>query len=242
MSNKKTLGVIGGLGPGATAHFMNLVTDMTEAAVDQEHVEMIVFSSPSIPDRTRHILDNNQPNPLPQMLAIGQKLAALGAEQIAIPCVTAHYFYEALEAGIPASIINGVQETVLHLKENGITRVGIMATDGTISSGIFRRELEKWGMEAVIPSSQRQQDVMHIIFNNIKAGKKAEMDRFQAAAADLRQQGAEAIILGCTELSLVKRDNPIGPGFIDAMEILAQQSVLRCGGALKDTYKNLISR
>lgn len=242
MMNKKTLGVIGGLGPGATAHFMNLVTDMTDAAIDQEHVEMIVFSSPSIPDRTRHILDNRAPNPLPQMLAIGQKLAALGAEQIAIPCVTAHYFYDALESGIPVSIINGVQETVLHLKNNGITKVGIMATDGTVASGIFHRELQKHGMIPIVPSAQHQKDVMHIIFGNIKAGKKAEMDRFQAAAADLRQQGAEAIILGCTELSLVKRDNPIGPGFIDAMEILAQQSVLRCDACLKEEYKNLISR
>ena len=242
MNTKKTLGVIGGLGPGATAHFMNLVTDMTEAAVDQEHVEMIVFSSPSIPDRTRHILDNTQPNPLPQMLAIGQKLAALGAEQIAIPCVTAHYFYDALETGIPVNIINGVQETVLHLKENGITNVGIMATDGTVASGIFRRELTKWDMTALVPSAARQKDVMHIIFNNIKAGKPADMARFHAAANDLRQQGAQAIILGCTELSLVKRDNPIGPGFIDAMEVLAQQSVLRCGGILKEEYASLITR
>lgn len=242
MMQKKTLGVIGGLGPGATAHFMNLVTDMTEAKVDQEHVEMIVFSSPSIPDRTRHILDNNAPNPLPQMLAIGQKLAALGAEQIAIPCVTAHYFYNALESGIPAGLINGVQETALHLKEHGITNVGIMATDGTVASGIFHRELQKYGLAPIVPSAQRQKDVMHIIFDNIKAGKPADMDRFRAAADELRQQGAEAIILGCTELSLVKRDNPIGPGFIDAMEILAQQSVLRCGACLKEEYKSLISR
>ena len=242
MNTKKTLGVIGGLGPGATAHFMNLVTDMTEAAVDQEHVEMIVFSSPSIPDRTRHILDNSQPNPLPQMLAIGQRLAALGAEQIAIPCVTAHYFYDALETGIPVGIINGVQETVLHLKENGITNVGIMATDGTVASGIFHRELTKWDMTALVPSAARQKDVMHIIFNNIKAGKPADMTRFLAAAQDLQQQGAQAIILGCTELSLVKRDNAIGPGFIDAMEVLAQQSVLRCGGILKEEYASLITR
>ena len=242
MTNKKTLGVIGGLGPGATAHFMNLVTDMTDAAIDQEHVEMIVFSSPSIPDRTRHILDNSQPNPLPQMLALGQKLADLGVEQIAIPCVTAHYFYDALESGIPVRIINGVQETVLQLKKNGIRKVGIMATDGTVRSGIFHRELQKHGMDAIVPSADRQKDVMHIIFDNVKAGKPADMARFHAAARDLWQQGAEAIILGCTELSLVKRDNPIGPGFIDAMEVLAQQSVLRCGGVLKEEYTNLLTR
>lgn len=242
VKEKKTLGVIGGLGPGATAHFMSLVTDMTGAAVDQEHIEMIVFSTPSIPDRTRHILDNSQPDPLPKMLAVGQKLAALGAQQIAIPCVTAHYFYEKLEAGIPATIINGVGETVRHLKENGITKVGIMATDGTVQSGIFHRELEKQGMEPIVPSEKRQADVMHVIFDNVKAGLPADMERFCSVALELREKGAQAIILGCTELSLVKRDNLIGPGFIDAMEVLAQQSVLRCGGKLKEAYTCLISK
>jgi aspartate racemase len=176
------------------------------------------------------------------MLEVGGKLSALGAQFIAIPCVTAHYFYEKLESGIPVSIINGVGETVRHLKEHGVTKVGIMATDGTIQSGIFARELQKQGMEPVIPSKKRQADVMHIIFNNVKAGLPADMERFCSVALELREQGAEAIILGCTELSLVKRDNPIGSGFIDAMEVLAQQSVVRCGGKLKEAYTCLISK
>ena len=242
VNEKKVLGVIGGLGPGATAHFMSLVTDMTDAPVDQEHIEMVVFSTPTIPDRTRHILDNSQPDPLPKMLEVGGKLAALGAQFIAIPCVTAHYFYEKLEAGIPVSIINGVGETVRHLKENGVTKVGIMATDGTIRSGIFARELQKQGMEPIIPSKKRQADVMHIIFDNVKAGLPADMERFCSVALELRENGAEAIILGCTELSLVKRDNHLGAGFIDAMEVLAQQSVVRCGGKLKEAYTCLISK
>lgn len=82
---------------------------------------------------------------------------------------------------------------------------------------------------------------MHLIFENIKAGRPAEMNRFQSVAQQLKAGGAEAIILGCTELSLIKRDRYIGPGFIDAMEVLAQQSVLRCGKALKPEYTNLIT-
>ena len=242
VNEKKLLGVIGGLGPGATAHFMNLVTHMTDAAVDQEHLEMIVFSCPSIPDRTRHILDNSQPSPLPRMLEIGNKLTELGARQIAIPCVTAHYFYDALTSGIRTPIINGVALTAAQLKEHGIARAGIMATSGTIQSGIFHRELEKLGIEPIAPSEPRQADVTHIIFDNIKAGLPADMARFHAVARELTEKGAQAIILGCTELSLVKRDNPIGPGFIDAMEVLAQQSILRCGGPLKEAYIDLISK
>lgn len=236
------LGVIGGLGPGATAHFMSLVTDMTDVPTDQQHLNMIVYSFPSIPDRTRHILDNSQPNPLPEMLRIGRLLAQLGADHIAIPCVTAHYFYPELEAGIPAPIINGVWETVCQLKERGVEKAGIMATDGTIRSGIFHRELEKLGIEAVTPSPERQADVMSLIFDNVKAGVPADMARFDAVGQELRAGGAQAIILGCTELSLIKRDNPIGPGFIDAMEVLAQRSVVCCGKPLKAAYRDLISK
>ena len=239
---QEILGVIGGLGPIATAHFMALVTEMTDAATDQEHLNMIIYSAPSIPDRTAHILDNTRPSPLPQMLSIGQKLTEQGCSRIAIPCMTAHYFFDALESGIGAPLVHGVRETVRHLKENGIRKVGIMATDGTIRSRIFRTELENQGLTAIIPGEQAQKNVMHLIFNNIKAGSPPEMDKFQAAAEDLRSQGAEAIILGCTELSLIKRDHPIGPGFIDAMEVLAQQSVLQCGLPLKAAYRCLITQ
>lgn len=239
---RKILGVVGGLGPIATAHFMELVINMTDVTVDQKHVPMIVYNMPHIPDRTAHILDNTKENPLPQMLEFGQALQKQGASCIAIPCVTAHYFFDALEAGISAPIINGVSETVKHLQENGVCKVGILATDGTIQSGIFHRELLNRGLEPIVPTARAQKDVMHLIFENVKAGKPADMARFHAVAEDLRSQGAEAMILGCTELSLIKRDYPIGPGFIDAMEVLAQQAVLWCDKPLKQEYRCLITR
>lgn len=241
MKHEKTLGVIGGLGPIATAHFLELVINMTDAKCDQEHLDMIIYNTPSTPDRTAYILENTQPDPLPRMLSVGQALAQQGVSRIAIPCMTAHYFFSQLEAGISVPLINSVAETVRHLKENGIQKVGIMATDGTIRSGIFHRELEKQGLCPITPGEQVQKDVMHLIFNNVKSGTPAEMDRFFAAADALRHQGAQAIILGCTELSLIKRDYRIGPGFLDAMEVLAQQAVLTCGKPLKEAYRCLIT-
>ena len=238
----KMLGVIGGLGPMATAYFMELVTDMTDAATDQEHLKMLIYSAPSIPDRTRYILDNTSENPLPEMLRIGKLLAQQGAQRIAIPCVTAHYFFENLTSGIPVPVINGVRETALHLKDHGITKVGIMATDGTVKSRVFHRELEEQGIEAVVPSEDRQADVMSLIFDDIKAGKPANMEKFAGVAAQLRENGAQAIILGCTELSLIKRSHAIGAGFLDAMEILAQQAVLQCAKPLKEQFRSLISK
>lgn len=238
---KKILGVIGGLGPMATTHFMELVICMTDAVVDQENVDMIVYNFPSIPDRTGYILGSNLKSPLPGLLWVGRSLARQEVDCIAIPCITAHFFYEELAEEIRVPILNGISETVQHLKENGVTRAGIMATDGTIISGLFSQALLSAGITPVLPSRQRQADVMHLIYNNIKAGQSAEMERFQAVGQELRQRGAEAIILGCTELSLIKRDHDIGPGFLDSMEVLARQAVLRCGKTVKKEFHSLIT-
>ena len=241
MTEKLTLGVIGGLGPIATAHFMELIIRMTEADTDQEHLDMIIYNRPSIPDRTGYILDSTKPNPLPEMIRVGNALARQGAKLIAIPCMTAHYFHRELTRYIEAPIVHAIHETAVHLKKHGVSRVGIMATDGTIRSKLFQQELERHGLEAIIPGEEGQKCVMSVIYDDIKAGRPAEMDKFEFASRELRTAGAEAIILGCTELSLVKRDYPIGAGYLDAMEVLAQVCVRSCGGRLKDEYQNLIS-
>ena len=242
MEQRKTLGVIGGLGPIATSHFMELIIRMTEARVDQEHLDMILYNRPSIPDRTGYILDKTRPNPLPEMIRVGNALARQGAKLIAIPCMTAHYFHADLTRYIEAPIVHAIHETAVHLKKHGITRVGIMATDGTIRSKLFQQELQKHGIEAVVPGEQGQKCVMSIIYDDIKANRPAQMDKFRFASDELRALGAQAIILGCTELSLVKRDYPIGAGYLDAMEVLAQTCVIRCGGTLKEEYQDLISK
>ncbi len=242
MEKKLTLGVIGGLGPIATAHFMELVIRMTEAATDQEHLDMILYNRPSIPDRTGYILDPTKPNPLPEMIRVGNALARQGAKLIAIPCMTAHYFHADLTRYIEAPIVHAIHETAAHLKKHGISRVGIMATDGTIRSKLFQQELTKHGITPLIPGEEGQKCVMSVIYDDIKANRPAGMDKFELASRDLKDQGAQAIILGCTELSLVKRDYPIGAGYLDAMEVLAQTCVKRCGGCLKEEYQDLISK
>ncbi len=242
MDQKLTLGVIGGLGPIATAHFMELIIRMTEAQTDQEHLDMIVYNRPSIPDRTGYILDPTKPNPLPEMIRVGNALARQGAKLIAIPCMTAHYFHADLTRCIEAPIVHAIHETATHLKKHGISKVGILATDGTIRSKLFQQELQKHGITPVIPGPESQKCVMRVIYDDIKANRPADMDKFRFASSELRSAGAQAIILGCTELSLVKRDFRLGAGYLDAMEVLARRCVLSCGGRLKEEYQNLISK
>lgn len=239
---KKVLGVIGGLGPWATAHFLELVLGMTEADSEQENLDMIVYNFPSIPDRTGYILGSNLKSPLPGLLSVARDLDRQKVCCIAVPCITAHFFYEDLSAAVTAPILNAVTETAARLQEAGITEAGIMATDGTLVSGLLNGALARVGIHPILPSRQRQRDVMSLIYDDIKAGKPADMEKFHAVSGELRDRGAQTIVLGCTELSLIKRDENIGPGYLDTMEVLARASVLECGKALKKEYRELISR
>lgn len=236
------LGVIGGLGPIATAYFLELVIKMTDAHCDQEHLEMIIYNSTSIPDRTDYILGKGKDNPFIPMVHIGRQLVEQGVDYIAIPCITAHYFHKSLKEEIKVPVIHIVKETALHLKENGFKKVGIAATDGTIISEIFQKELSALGVDFVLPSQKAQQDIMDLIYKNVKAGLPVDMDKFFSVSEELRKNGAEVIILGCTELSLIKRDYSIGPGYLDAMEVLAKASILYCQGLLKSQYECLVTK
>ena len=171
MDEMRTLGVIGGLGPIATAHFMELIIRMTEAETDQEHLDMIIYNRPSIPDRTGYILDPAKPSPLPEMIRVGNALADQGASLIAIPCMTAHFFHRELADRIAVPIVHAIHETAVHLKKHGITKAGIMATDGTIRSKLFQQELLKHGITPVIPGAAGQKCVMSVIYDDIKANR-----------------------------------------------------------------------
>lgn len=234
------LGVIGGLGPMATAYFMQMVTEMTDADTDQQHIEMMIYNCPSIPDRTRYIIGESDENPCDAMIAVGNRLVDNGVDVIAIPCITANYFYEQLSKVLHVPIINAVEEAAQYLLEQNIEAVGIMATDGTIQSGLFQKALQKRNIRVILPQEEGQRDVMHLIYQNVKATKPIEMDRFERVSKELRDAGAQVIILGCTELSMIRRDEKIGAGYLDAMQILAKCSVELCG-KLKEEYMNLIT-
>ena len=201
---------------------------------------MIVYSFPSIPDRTGYILGNSRKSPLPELKHILGALSRQRVSCIAIPCVTAHYFHKELQEAVSTPIINAVAQTVKLIKAQGIAKVGIMATDGTVRSGLLTRELDHAGILPVLPSAKGQADVMHLIYENVKAGKPADMGRFDRVQQELRACGAQTILLGCTELSVIKQAERIGPGFLDVMEVLARETVLRSGKPLKPQYTSLI--
>lgn len=236
------IGIIGGLGPMATAYLMELVINMTEAESDQEHIPMLIYNCPQIPDRTAYILDRQKENPVPQIVAAGKEMKKLGIQTMAMPCITAHYFYQEIASGIGGiQLINMISAVARYLERRGIRRIGLMATDGTIQSGIFQKTLEEAGISVCVPQAGSQCKVMDIIYHNVKAGKPVDMDRFAQVSKELWEAGAEVIILGCTELSLIKKEHTLAPGYLDAMEVLAREIVLSAGKSVRPEYNSLIT-
>ena len=124
----RVLGILGGLGPMASVYFYELLTKHTKAARDQDHIDVIINSRATTPDRTAYILGQSTENPFDIMEADAHRLVTFGAEVLAIPCNTAHYFYDKLEqtAGVP--ILNMVEQTVLHVKQRGVKKPALLAT------------------------------------------------------------------------------------------------------------------
>jgi len=234
------LGVIGGLGPLATAYYYELLTKMSDVHYDQEHLEVFIHSCPQIPDRTGYILDHHKENPIGDLIKVGQGLEKLGADYLAIPCITAHYFHEELSQAIHVPIIHLVHEVGKYLEKKQVQSVGIMATTGTITTQLFQNELKSRGMKVVIPEAERQEDVMHLIYQNIKSGRDIEMDRFERVSCELFHQGAEVIILGCTELSIIKKEKHLDERYLDAMELLAAVALQKCQIKIKEEYQYLV--
>lgn len=225
----QTLGILGGLGPMATVYFYDMLVRHTKATCDQDHLDVIINSRASTPDRTSYILGQSTENPFDIMARDAQRLVTFGADVLAIPCNTAHYFYDRLNETISVPILNMVEKTVLEAKARGCCRVGILATSGTVQTGTYSRMCERHGLEFVCPDESHQQDLMNVIYGDIKQGKRPDMARFFAVADSLKRQGCTRMILGCTELSIIKKDEQLDAFYIDSMSVLAKNAITTFG-------------
>jgi aspartate racemase len=202
------LGVVGGVGPAATVDFMHKVVRNTPAARDQDHIKVIVEQNPQIPDRTDHLTGDGA-DPTLALYATCKKLEDSGADLIAIPCNTAHAFIGPIEARLRVPIINMMNVTADYLRATfpAVDRIGLLATDGTIASGVYRTALEARGMTQVLPPLAMQARVMNAIYGarGVKAGfTNGECaDDIIAAVESLLLQRVEVILLACTELPLL---------------------------------------
>ena len=232
MSEQK-LGILGGMGPQATQVFYQFVLDHTDAARDQEHLPTVILSDTGIPDRTAAILSGETEELYQRLLKDAKLLETCGCTTIAIPCNTSHYFADRLQGDVNVPIIHMIREAAAVLAAQGKKRPGILGTDGTIRSGLYQKECAALGMEAVAPDEETQKLVMSIIYDEIKQGERGSRDKFAHIDRALRAAGCDCAILACTELSVFAANHPLPPFYLDAMMVLAEESVKRCGYPLR---------
>lgn len=224
-----TLGILGGLGPMSSVYFYELLTAHTKAERDQEHINILLSSRADTPDRTDFILGRSQSDPIYTMISEVNKLIGAGAEIIAIPCNTAHHFYEKISCQASVPVINIIKQTARFCRYLGVKKVGVLATEGTAASGAYKNILSAMGIEYVTCENEDQEIITDIIYEKIKKGEPANIGLFLRVVDKLKALGCEKIILGCTELSLLKRNYKLGSDFIDSMEVLAASAIKLCG-------------
>ncbi len=231
MDKAKKLGVLGGMGPQASAFFYNNIIKHTKAEKDQDHLDMVIINHASMPDRTNSILRNDTEEIRSLLIKDIKDLESMGCSEIAITCNTSHYFLEDLQKAADGHIINMISEAVRYAleKEKNAKKLGIIGTDGTLSMGLYKKACRDYGVEAIYPSKENQKKVMSIIYDDIKAGGTGDQMIFMEILDQLKAEGCDVIILACTEISAYKEYHGVPDICVDAMDVLVREAILRCG-------------
>ncbi len=214
-----TLGVLGGMGPLATAYFMETLVRVTSVTSDQEHVPAVVINDPTIPDRTAAIIDDG-PSPVTHLRNNTRRLERAGTDLLAMPCNSAHYFLDDVRAATSLPALDMIDATVDTLAASGVSTVGLLATSGAIAAGLYQDPLASEGIDVVTPTAEEP------IMDAIYAIKRGHLEQpavdGERVAAELQANGAEVVIIGCTELSIVLDESA---ALVDPLRVLAEQSV-----------------
>ncbi|MDP4023257.1 amino acid racemase [Methylobacterium sp. NEAU 140] len=227
------LGILGGMGPMATVDFMGKIVRATPAARDQDHIRIVACSAADIPDRTAAILGGGA-DPLPALRDALRRLEAAGATRVAIPCNTAHHWHAALQAETELPILHIVAAVADALAASGAVggRVGLLATDGTLATGLYPTRLAPRGYACRAPDEAGQAEVMGAI-RLVKAGRVAAARAILSRQAEaLVEAGCRSVVMACTEIPVALADveEPLRGRLLDATEALAAACVAACTG------------
>ena len=226
----RILGIIGGMGPEATAQLYMKMIKATKVKKDQEHFRIIIDSNPKIPDRTRAILGLGE-NPVPMIIETARNLERMGVDIACIPCMTSHYFFDEIQSGVEMKIMNALEELKKYIDTNfpEIRKVGILATTGTMNTKIYDKYLT--GLELIYPDLDVQKDnVMEAIYGEgtgIKSGvtEGRPVELLVEAGEHVIMKGAELVVLGCTEIGLVLNKKSLSMPCVDPMDVMAEAMV-----------------
>lgn len=231
----KVIGVLGGMGPESTAiYYQALIRQCQKqygAQLDEDYPEIFIYNLP-IPDIVKGLKDHDET--LARLVKGAKKVESIGVDFIVMPCNTAHYFYPGMSKSINIPFICIFLATAKKIRAKGYKKVGLLATETTIKYKSYEFDFEKNGIELVF--SQQQDEVTRIILN-ILAGKKLEKDkgRLKEIIKELEKQGAEAVVLACTDLPILLKQEDFDIEVFDTVEILAEATINYATGKIDDS-------
>jgi aspartate racemase len=238
----KTIGILGGMGPEATLLFYEKIVKLTKAEKDQEHIPTLIYSNTKIPDRTSCILKGKHEKIIKELQKSAKILERGGVDFITIPCNTTHYYIKEIKESIKIPVLDMIKETAKHIHEEykEEKKVVLLATSGTIFSQLYQNKFKNFGIKIIIPEKKVQEEEVMIAIYNVKANKQLEKSRrlIEKVMKNLRKRHKiKVIILGCTELPLLfrdeEKDTQKDTHTIDPMDILARIAILKAGGKIR---------
>ena len=225
--NDKLVGVIGGMGPGATVDFMSRVLAETPAEEDQQHVRMVVEHNPRIPSRQLAMRGEGE-NPGPVMAAMAHRLESAGADFLVMPCNVAHAWQGDIEAAISIPFVSIVEESVRSAVDcsGDNSALGLMTTPGCFTAGLYQRALAETGRPIITQTSDELAETMSLV-ERIKGGDRSHevSDGLRSLADQLVGRGARVLIAACTEFPLVLNGSMFDVAFVSSTDVLAQKTV-----------------
>lgn len=228
---KKTIGILGGMGPMATADLFEKIIALTDAGSDGGHIRVYIDSNAAIPDRTAAILEGGE-DPVPAMAESLRKLEACGADCVIMPCNTAHYFLPRLQPLTALPFLSMIEAAARSCRARMPGRtVGILATRGTLAAGLYQRALTAENEPFLAPDEAEQAALMEVIYQGVKAGAPPERyrDSLLSVTEGMSRRGAEVFLLACTELPLAFRALGLELPQADPTEELARAAIRFCG-------------
>lgn len=225
---RAVVGILGGMGPLATADLYRKIILATEAGSDQEHLPVLIWADPRVPDRTEALLHGGA-DPVPWLVRGGQGLAGMGADFIVIPCNTAHAFLDQVQPQVNRPILSMIDAAVDQIARTlpAVHRVGLLATSGTLASEVYQRALQARGLGAVVPGEDEQTRCVMAAIRAVKAGETGPETTalLVEATTHLAALGAQAVIAACTEIPVVLRQEHVSLPLVDATDALALLAV-----------------
>lgn len=226
---EKSIGIIGGMGPDATVDLFKKIIRSTPATSDQEHIRIIIDNNPKIPDRQKAIFERAA-DPAPAITATARNLEKAGADLLLIACNSAHHYFDAITESVSIPVLNIMTETAVFCRQQFPSQrfYGLLAGDSTIKLGLYVKAFEQASLKILAPTPEDQKIVLECIYA-VKAGEPTSKIKpgLLAVVQNLGRAGAEAIILGCTEIPIVLQNGDHALPFIDATDVLAKAAVAK---------------